>query len=43
MVTGVKNAKNQLICVMDGDGQNPPLSEAKQLVEFGGKFVIKKI
>ena len=41
MVTGVKNAKNQLICVMDGDGQNPPY-EAKQLVEFWGKIRDKK-
>ena len=24
MLTGVKNAENDLVCILDGDGQNPP-------------------
>ena len=31
MLTGVKNAKYQNICVIDGDGQNPP-SEIKKML-----------
>ena len=30
MLTGVKKAKNPFICILDGDGQNPPY-EAKNL------------
>ena len=30
MLTGIKNSKNNIICVIDGDGQNPP-SEAKKM------------
>ncbi len=33
MLTGVIYSKNQNICVMDGDGQNPPY-EAKNLMNF---------
>ncbi len=33
MHTGIKNAKNELICIIDGDGQNPPY-EIKKLIKF---------
>ncbi len=33
METGVKNAKNSIICVMDGDGQNAP-TEARKLLNI---------
>ena len=33
MLTGIKKSKNNIICVIDGDGQNPP-SEAKKMLEF---------
>ena len=33
MLTGVENAKNNNICIIDGDGQNPPY-EAKKLMKF---------
>ena len=33
MLTGVKNAKKKNICIIDGDGQNPPY-EAKKLMNF---------
>ncbi len=33
MYSGVKNAKNRYICIIDGDGQNPP-HEAKKLMKF---------
>ena len=33
MLTGISIAKNDLICVMDGDGQNPPY-ELKKLIKF---------
>ena len=33
MLTGVKNAKKNNICIIDGDGQNPPY-EAKKLMNF---------
>ena len=36
MLTGVKNSKNSLICIMDGDGQNPPL-EAKKMLNIWEK------
>ena len=32
MLTGVKNAKYGIICVIDGDGQNPP-SEIKKMIK----------
>tara|TARA_B100000029_G_scaffold479588_1_gene526816 strand:- start:727 stop:1425 length:699 start_codon:yes stop_codon:yes gene_type:complete len=33
METGVKNSSNDLICVMDGDGQNPPY-EIKKFLNY---------
>ncbi len=33
MLTGISAAKNDLICIMDGDGQNPPY-EVKKLIRF---------
>ena len=33
MLTGVSKATNNLICIMDGDGQNPPY-EIKNLIKF---------
>ena len=33
MLTGVKNAQKKNICIIDGDGQNPPY-EAKKLMNF---------
>jgi len=33
MLTGISAASNNLICVMDGDGQNPPY-EVKKLIKF---------
>ncbi len=33
MQTGVMKAKNNLVCIMDGDGQNPPY-EVKNLINF---------
>ena len=36
METGIKNAGNDLICVMDGDGQNPPY-EVKKLINHWKK------
>lgn len=33
MMAGVKNSKNNLICVLDGDGQNPP-KEARKMIDF---------
>ena len=33
MLTGISNATNNLICIMDGDGQNPPY-EVKNLITF---------
>ena len=40
METGIKKAKNNLICIMDGDGQNPPY-EAKNLIKFTNKLKLK--
>ena len=40
METGIKKAKNNLICIMDGDGQNPPY-EAKNLIKFTNKHKLK--
>ena len=37
MLTGVKKAKNPFICILDGDGQNPPY-EAKKLMIFWGNL-----
>ena len=31
MLTGVKNADNDLVCILDGDGQNPPSEILKML------------
>ena len=47
MLTGIKKAKNELICVIDGDGQNPPY-EIKKLIstwkniesKYKNKFLI---
>ena len=36
MLTGVKEAKNKIICVIDGDGQNPPY-EIKKMIAIGIK------
>ena len=33
MLTGITDATNNLICIMDGDGQNPPY-EVKNLIAF---------
>ena len=33
MLTGVKAAKNNIVCVIDGDGQNPPY-EIKRMVDY---------
>ena len=33
MLTGVKASKNKVICVMDGDGQNPPY-EVKRMIDY---------
>ena len=33
MLTGISNARNNLICIMDGDGQNPPY-EVKKMINF---------
>ncbi len=33
MLTGVKEAKNKIICVIDGDGQNPPY-EIKKMIAY---------
>lgn len=33
MLTGVKHAKNHIIAIMDGDGQNPP-SEVRKLLKY---------
>ncbi len=33
MYTGIKKANNELICVIDGDGQNPPY-EIKKLLKY---------
>ncbi len=33
MYTGVQKSKNELICIIDGDGQNPPY-EIKKLIKF---------
>ncbi len=33
MLTGVKAAKNKIICVIDGDGQNPPY-EIKRMIQY---------
>lgn len=40
METGIKKAKNNLICIMDGDGQNPPY-EVKNLIKFTNKLKLK--
>ncbi len=40
METGVKKAKNNMICIMDGDGQNPPY-EVKNLIRFTSKLEVK--
>ena len=47
MLTGIKKAKNELVCVIDGDGQNPPY-EIKKLIstwkniesKYKNKFLI---
>ena len=36
MLTGVKAAKHQIICVIDGDGQNPPY-EIKRMINYWNK------
>ena len=41
MLTGITDAKNNLICIMDGDGQNPPY-EAKNLITFWSKLSKKE-
>ena len=33
MLTGVKASKNNIVCVIDGDGQNPPY-EVKRMVDY---------
>ena len=40
MQTGIIKAKNNLICIMDGDGQNPPY-EVKNLIKFTNKLKLK--
>ena len=37
MLTGVKSAKFDLICVIDGDGQNPPY-EIKKNAYWNGRY-----
>ncbi len=37
MLTGIKHAKNRLIGIMDGDGQNPP-SEVRKIIEAWSNF-----
>ena len=42
MYTGIQKSPNELICTIDGDGQNPPY-EIKNLVEFWRKLpTVKK-
>jgi len=41
MLTGISNAKNNLICVMDGDGQNPPY-EIRNLINYWFKLPEKE-
>ena len=42
MYTGIQKSPNELICIIDGDGQNPPY-EIKNLVEFWRKLpTVKK-
>ena len=41
METGVKKSSNNLVCIMDGDGQNPPY-EIKNLIHFWKKVSRKK-
>ena len=41
METGIKASKNNLICVMDGDGQNPP-SQIKKLIKSWENIPTKK-
>ena len=33
MLTGVKAARNKIICVIDGDGQNPPY-EIRRMIDY---------
>jgi len=40
MLTGVSKATNDLICIIDGDGQNPPY-EIKKLIKFCNTLSIK--
>ena len=32
METGIKEANNNLVCIIDGDGQNPPY-EIRKLID----------
>ncbi|MEE2695265.1 MAG: glycosyltransferase [Pseudomonadota bacterium] len=41
ILTGVLEAKNNTICVIDGDGQNPPY-EIKNLIKFWDRLPIPK-
>jgi len=33
MESGIKKATNEIVCIIDGDGQNPP-SQAKKIIKF---------
>ena len=33
MLTGVKATRNKIICVIDGDGQNPPY-EIRRMIDY---------
>ena len=41
MMTGIAAANNNLICVIDGDGQNPPY-EIKKLISFWESLTVKE-
>lgn len=41
MYSGIKSAKNKNICIIDGDGQNPPY-EAKKLMKYWNKLSKKQ-
>ena len=38
MYTGIQKSPNELICILDGDGQNPPY-EIKNLIDLLGKLL----
>ena len=39
METGIKEANNNLVCIIDGDGQNPPY-EIRKLIDSGKRSQI---